>query len=508
MNIKKTILVCALVGLISGCARPIGHPPYSVREYDALLASNPHGYTKHTILQANIQRVLDNRLRESQRIESMRLVEKLANGNSQVSGMIAILVKDETCPPALRQQVQAFLIRQGLAAADVDIPKTPATEVASAEPSPAEPTTVKPAPEIVAPSQLTPAPESKTPSVLDRFNGKTSAKVLSDVVILWAEESVDGQQENDFRRLVERITGSKWDNALLEALNAQDFYARGSAIQVLSARVPQTIVIDRLANMTAKTPAIEAMQVFASKFGYVPSTRQELLSCVLLHRTAPELLDDAARLHAEWKRRYLYQFKTRDLHLLSRLGGDPVREKLTRTELMLRLASAFGKRSHPDTAVTDFRKQADSLTVADLWNLFLLNEMLEKEQIDKALAIVADQIRREPASPRGGLVFYENGQANAKLYPDAEGDTGDDMDYRPSKTLVRAGRDAMCRFQVRFKRVYDSSKAFATTEDILRANEDNAYGLILTTVDENHFSAVYYKPSGTMVSLGLFPLNP
>jgi hypothetical protein len=228
------------------------------------------------------------------------------------------------------------------------------------------------------------------------------------------------------------------------------------------------------------------------------------------------MLPDASRLSLDWTKSYGYNFDIRDFHLLSRLARDPLRNNLKRTQIVLEIGQAFKTRKHVKhtpavTGGADYKEsfwlQVDKLTMADLWNLYLINEMLSRPLVQSSLRLMADGDLADAKSAWGGLVFYLNGQAEANLYP-PDPDAGiDDRVYQPTKRLILDGRDSLCRFIGHFEQENNASRAGPTTEELADANVYDYYGLILTRVDRNTFCAHYYTPNGLVVSLGKFPLR-
>ena len=130
--------------------------------------------------------------------------------------------------------------------------------------------------------------------------------------------------------------------------------------------------------------------------------------------------------------------------------------------------------------------------------------MLRRKRVALALKILADRLRARLSSPRSGLVFFEEGRASARLYPQDTDSTRGDRDHTPSREFKRAGLNALCHFHTRFETVYNGDRAPASKREATLAKQFNFYGLILASIDSETFSAFYYNPDGVIVSLGLF----
>jgi hypothetical protein len=120
------------------------------------------------------------------------------------------------------------------------------------------------------------------------------------------------------------------------------------------------------------------------------------------------------------------------------------------------------------------------------------------------LRVMADRDRADTKTEWGGLVVYESGGAEARIYPPEKGAPADDLKYVPSKQLNSDSRDAMCRFVCHFEKAANAARAGPTAEELAGAREGNYYGLVLTSVGDNEFCAHYYSPQGTVISLGRF----
>ena len=190
--------------------------------------------------------------------------------------------------------------------------------------------------------------------------------------------------------------------------------------------------------------------------------------------------------------------------MLTRLSADPLRNKIGRDELVKQILAKLGRRKHVAGGGGPFSKQAARMTVPDLWNIVLLDEMLRRRRVALALRILADRLRAGLRSPRSGLVFYESGKASAKLYPQAVDSSRGDRDHIPERELQRAGFDALCHLHTRFEKVYNGDRAATSKREVSASNQGNFYGLSLTSIDSGTISAFYYNPDGAVVSLGLF----
>jgi hypothetical protein len=341
---------------------------------------------------------------------------------------------------------------------------------------------------------------------------------LARLVRGWAnEKNLNPETEATYRQTIEQATGQPWDEALLSALDSEDFDAKGAAMEILHRQMDAATLRGRITALQGKSDTVLAIQYFLETFNYLPRGGEELTSSVVLYRVRRDMLPAAAKLALDWTKNYNYAFNIRDFHLLSRLTRDPLRNNLKRTQLVLDVGQAVKTRKHvehtpdmpggADDYEESFWLQVDNLTMADLWNLYLINEMLSRPRVQGSLRLMADADLADPNSAWGGLVFYQNGQAEAILYPPDPNAPANDLAYQPTPQLTTDGRDALCRFIGHFELLNNSLRAGPTAQELSDAATSNYYGLILTRTGENSFAAHYYNPRGNVVSLGRYPLQ-
>jgi hypothetical protein len=484
---RSACVICVVVllgGLCPmGCHVPPARPPQSLGELQTHQAGGSQEFTDRIILLHNLRRVLSGSLSARQRVESLRVVQRLNVSGAETQAALAQVLGDPKAPPAVRQAVLGVLIRK-------DYPDL-AGHVRAALPH-------------VDDAQLRSA-------ILDWLADHPSRELLSDVVMLWAAEKPPAPEfEARYRRVVARMSAKSWQAALLDALNTEGFLARGSAVEVLTARVPPSRLRREIAALQPRTEAVRVMQYSSERFGYLPGTGRELLATVILYRVGGRRLDQAAKLAFEWQTRYGYRFNIRDFHLLSRLTADPLRRPLSRQELILTISRALASRRRPEARTArpgaGFDEQVESLSIADFWNLFLINEMLSRPRVREKLKIMAEQDRDDRETRWGGLIWYEQGQAEAKLYPPAK-KRADDQ-YVPSRQMLYDGIDAMGFFVGHFGPLRSSAGIGPTERELALGKKRNLYGLILSNPGAGRLNATYFNPAGNVVDVGDFPLGP
>jgi hypothetical protein len=488
----KLALAIAAAAAVVGCeAHQINLPPVTVEQYEKRLSDSSADYPPRTVVLHNLRRVLDPKLSEADRVSSLNLVKRLDQDDPDVRSQLTGILADEANGESLRLAVLEMLLGK-------DDPTL--SEYA-----------VRILPGLKADSPI-------REKILAWLGRNPAPGVLAETVRLWDQEkSPTGLEEPRFRQTVERISGKNWDQALLEAVNTPNFPAAEQAIELLVARVPQDKLRAQVRAMPARTDVVMGLQVLIRRFDYFPTSRPAILGSMALGKTPPAQLEDASRLAADWRQNYGYLFDVRDFHLLNELARDPMRKNLRRTQLILELARSFIKRPHVPRKILrasgpyDFSdqlsKHVDSLSMADLWNLLIVNEMLSRPQVQMALKRMADLDLADTRIAWGGLIFYESGQAEARLYPADTSAGVDDLTYRPSAQLLKDGRASLCRFFGHFEKVNNAGRAGPTSDELHRAADENAYGLVLTRVTADSFCAHYFNPRGLVISLGTLPLR-
>lgn len=494
-----------IVGVLFGarCTRPTPVVPSSLDQYSQMRTTNPEAYPRKTIRMKNLQRVLDSDLSSRQRMDSFGLLVYLGAEDSTSLARLSSVLDDPASPDELRKAVLSFLIKQnypGLARYVVP-------SLARADEDPA-----------------------LRDSILQWLSRNPSPGVLAEIIKLWAAEpSPVSMNEPRYRHIVEQITGRPWDEALIAGINTRQgtrqstgqstgqSFPRGSALEILVARLPARALKSRILAIHPETEAMAALQSFSETLDYLPTTKSEFAATATIFKTRLEMISDVSRLARQWRDDYGYKFKIRDFHLLSHLAKDPLRGMLRRTQLILEISRSLATRQHvpyksaPSPAgrvQTDrFDAQVQSLSIVDLWNIYLLNEMLSRPRMQTALQIVADSVLSRPDAAGSGLVFYRRGQAEAVLYPPL---TAGDRLPGPlpvSKAMAQAGRDSLARFYTHFDAVDNTAKAGPSSEELADCRKHSYYGLTVTSVNKYAFCAHYYNPGGQVVSLGKFPFG-
>jgi len=147
------------------------------------------------------------------------------------------------------------------------------------------------------------------------------------------------------------------------------------------------------------------------------------------------------------------------------------------------------------------------LTLAELWNLYLLVELLNKPHVQTGMRVMAERDHNDRTRAWGGLIYYRNGHAEPQLYEASKALGENDLRYPPTLDVLRLGRDALCLFHAHFEKVQNLDNAGPNSEELADSRANNMYGLVVTSVNESAFAAHYYNPRGQVVSLGILPFG-
>ena len=487
------VVVAAMAVAGAGCEALPSKPPESLTQLRLQQAFRDQTFTHEVIALHNLRRVLSKELSVAERLESLRVVEEMDAAAVDTCPAMAQALAEAELPAPVRKAVVTFLA---------------ARKYAGLGPYMAE--------------ALRQAKDDKQREIIFRWiQEHPSAEVLTEIVRLWASNPpTKTDQELRYRQTVHRITGKRWDQALLDALNSGDFFARGSAVEILAARVtPDSRLRQRILTLEPRTEAVRAMQAFAGKLAYVPKTRRELLATVTIYKRHGGRLTQVAALAEKWRREHEYRFNIRDFHLLGALASDPLRNaNMSRAHLALEVSRAIaGRRGQlaggfpilgPNRKsvfrrrrLVDFNAQVESLNLADLWNLLLIDQMLSRPRVHRMLEVTAQRDRIDRQTQYGGLISYELGQAEAKQYHPAE-KRGDDQ-YVASKWMLSDSTDAMAYFLGHFnKPSADPASAGPTDRELAFAKTNNLYGVVITSVGPGIFNVAYFNTNGIVIDLG------
>ncbi len=483
------------MALLCGCTQEQAHPPFSVAEYDQMQRANPNAYPQQVIVQWNQQRAMDGDLPAASRVESLRLVLQLAGDDAAVRARLADMLRNPVTPPLVMQTVLTFLLQK-------DYPDL-ATTVVQALPN------LKESPAL-------------QDAIMDWLARHPTPEVLSELVRLWAAEPPSaGAGDERYQQVIQKVSGKPWDAALIDAINNAAFTAPGSAVAVLQRRLGVEEGSKKLSDAKIISPNMLAAQVFLEKFNYLPANENEFPAAAQMYQMQRAGLEDASKLAAVWKTDG-YVFNIRDYHLLNHVARDPLRRQPRRAEFIDDIGKSIAMRKHvrykPPTGMNiddDFAHRADQLSMADLWNIHLLTEMFDRPITQAAVDRMATKDRAETHTALGGLIFYQQGQAEAVRYPPSM-QGRDDQVYTPATSGPRGAgrydfladqRDSLCRFICHCEKLDNAARVGPTADEIRDAKAGNYYGVVITTIAPDAFAAHYFNPAGEVISLGTYPLR-
>ncbi|MCY2929994.1 MAG: hypothetical protein NTV86_10965 [Planctomycetota bacterium] len=548
-NTIMALAVAAACLTAGGCNKPPVTMPVTLIDYQRLQSENPQDYPPGNVLKLNLVRVLDTGLTEEDRLTSMEVVTYL-QPRSQGDLDALATVQNEKNSPRLAAAARQYLQR---VPSLPPVPDRGATGVASSalarRTDPDDPRYSSDRAGSVGsyrtgtsdtgyPAAGTGDTTARPPTVspydvrsqrLRELLTNGRADDLSEVIIYWGQEPAppDERVDGGYRAAIEKITGKPWDEALLDAINQPRFTARGSAVEVLSARIAQPALVQRVAAVTTpNSEAMQVMKVFASQFGYVPGTRQELLSAVRVYRAYNGRLEQGAKLARQWRQesqglddaagargQRIYRFNIRDFHLLAGLAQDPGNSRTDRLSLVAELANSTpaGRPAPPVTGVETSTMSAavGKMSMADLWNVWLMNGMLASPAFRADLRQVAERDLADTRAAWGGLIVYNALAKRVEVRSADAARTGayDDVRYLPPQTVIDKTPLAMARIHGHFNRVNGAALAGPTRQEVQDAVVGNYCGLVLTRISDREFCAYYYNPGRLVLGLGTFNFN-
>ncbi len=509
MKIQNHILIL-LVACILGTGVTVWaiDPPVTVAEYEASLArqeayrqnnrgassSNPrHGRTYPPVVLAkhNLQRAMDPDLTAEERTASLELAIYLDAPTSEAMAILAMIMADPETPAQLQQRILEHLL-------DNEYGDLTQFVVASLS-----------QPEIS---------ESMKRTLLIWVQNNADETLLGDIVKAWADQPAGGSNEDLYRSLTELAAGStSWSQVLWDGLTRPSFKAKGSAFEILRTRLTADQFAQQLRLQEQAHMSIATLQAFLRGFNYIPNDRDEMLQAVYLYASEKDLINSAARVYRSWHTADNYAFNIRDLHLMGQLGLDANAFTYTRAQLRADLAGTMADNEHvPQYSGGEgeidydarFHVVDSGLTMADLWNIWLLEDYLSQEQTKRQILLLADEDLQNTATPFGGLLFLEEAKVEGRQYAAKAGaNEASDQRYVASDRLKADARDALCRFVCHFDAMDNSRRVGPTPGELDDAAEGNYYGLSITRLSKSSFTAHYYNPDGEVVSLGVFGLG-
>jgi hypothetical protein len=223
-----------------------------------------------------------------------------------------------------------------------------------------------------------------------------------------------------------------------------------------------------------------------------------------------------AELYKEWHAHSGYEFNIRDYHLLKAMLRQPELADTRRSHLVADLAQKMAEKKHvpyysggeaPASYEARFYRKVDQLNIVDLWNIVLLDELLSRNSIQAGLNVLAQKDLADKQTAWGGLVIFERGRAKANQYPPARPEMPDDRTYQPTERLLTDSRNSLCRFICHFDNIENVQRTGPTPQELSDAAENNYYGMTITRLNADEFTAHYFNPDGAAISLGTFPFK-
>jgi hypothetical protein len=365
--------------------------------------------------------VCDQKLPSDQRIASLTVLVAVDGPSAKNLAILAGLMNNPATPPEAHRA-----LLQVLAAKDYE----------GIEP-------------LVIPTFVLTGDDAMATTLRDWLTRHRKAAMLAPLVRAWADaDPADEIRRQRYIQAVEAVAGRPWREALLEAFNAANFDARGSAWELLLRNTDRPELIERLGSTPAATPGMAAIQYYLGQLGYLPRDRQELLRAVVVFSSMRPELDRAVPVAQIWAKECGYSFHPRDVHLLANWRGEqsplasqaqagvvnmfegPAASAPTTRPAGWNLEPAASSPAGPFAAAVPVR-----LSVADRIRMVALADWLGRGVNTDRLAALAALRGSEPA---GGLIVCGQTGLGTIFYPCPHS-----RPFVPSEDMIRASRDCV-----------------------------------------------------------------
>lgn len=482
MKVLTAVIFALVVFAIGGCEQPAALVPVNVEQYGLMQKDGQSSYLETTVLMHNVQRYCDDDLPAQQRLDSLRLVQRLGESSDDVRREVSEVLRDSrTSAQFVQQSVDVLLATNDSAWAHQFAHALAGTAAGS------------------------PFGE-KVVAWLCKHPGPGT---LGAVAKAWSTQSPTGPGERLFIELTEKLGSKEWDQVMLQALNTHSFADASAAYKVLLDRLGRPALSERILKMTPACEQFGILQDLLKRFDYLPESAAKYESAMAIAKRQP--LDAVLKAFRVW-RDDDYALEPNDLALLAGLGGDSSRPLPKRAQLVEQLTKTLSALEHvrmpsaasQPAAGDSFAANHGRLSQGDLWTIYLVQEMLSRPRTQAGLMKVAQKDREDTNSAWGGLIMYRSGVADAMLYPAADGPANDET-YVPNARFEEDSIDAICRFCTRFEKAENSLRAGPNTQELQAARRSGMRGLIITSVSSSTFCVHFYNDQGVVISLGAYP---
>ena len=501
-------LIC---GVLTACTPDTNPEPVNLREYQAMSKQDRLRYHPISIKNRNLARVCNDELSEQERLESLALIVSIGATRDPQTGatrdMLEVSDRDDLATilhaestsnkPHLHRAVLKYLLKvqySGLGA-------------------------------FLRPLMQKSEKDPEMRKLLLSYLANNTGIDVSQIISAWAKEKT-ASYNGDYKQVLEKVTQKRWDAALIYEIakpvdagtsfekvglikaQAWDILAKNVEKKTLVALVKEAQPWGRKRDQKF----IKALQMMINQFNYLPQNAGEFCHAVALYNRSLKhagLVAGASELAFEWKQNYGYKFQMRDFHLLSRVKRDPERKNHKQAALTRKIGRNLNARKHVKCATVkndNFWDSIEKLTVSDLWNIYLIDEMLSRPSILASLRRYGEIDRQTyKNSALGGLVFYDNGKPVPTPYFPSQ-NASNDLVFEPKNDLKSNSYDSLCRYIFHFEKVNNAKRAGPTKAELAQSAKEGWYGVVFSQVDADTLIAHYFTPEGIVVSLGSYTM--
>lgn len=187
---------------------------------------------------------------------------------------------------------------------------------------------------------------------------------------------------------------------------------------------------------------------------------------------------------------------------------------LSRNQLQVKLLKQLaGRKTHhrakdsPGTRISKGEKLAswaDELTWGDLLTIAVIDEVIRKPDVIKAMFTQARMDLTDKTTEYGGLIFPEgeDEQFKAKLYPPRPSERLGDRRFVASRDMIKKSAHALAHYHFHAQDWANNKYAGPSLKDYDYSDRYGRPCLVLTGVKRGVLGVDYYQPGGATIDLG------
>ncbi|MBN1765333.1 MAG: hypothetical protein JW860_08765 [Sedimentisphaerales bacterium] len=309
---------------------------------------------------------------------------------------------------------------------------------------------------------------------------------------------------------IEHITGKPLYEVFLQILAGQGkLKVKMAALAGMLAIENQERVIDDISNLSAEDMAIEQLQFWSKRFGYLPTNMMRFFQCYQQSRAlSDEQFQKLQYLSRMLFQRESYQFDVRDSYILLHLEDEQFMR--SREDIIILINGYLSGREHTrrppsykgaaDDYQEDFTGQSQQLSYTDLIKTELLLRTLTQPDTMQHIWNLLEQDTSDTGTEVGGLCFLDNQRVIFK--PFSPGRRQGQNQYVASEDMIHAAVMSLAQWHCHTDKWRNKELAGPGTDDMKYARWHNCPVVILTKVNDRIFNVDYLSPEGIVIDLG------